>query len=200
MDEFEITGGEAGIDRRDFIRKSALVGGMVWAAPMISSIGSPAFAVTLPGNGGTNGPDPEGDISYVAFIVVNQGNGRFKFDFEDCPDFGTGAGQVNSPGQCGSTEYTGDLIDPDTGVEFTSFGAAFAAVDAGSQSGFEINTTCPPQGTEWRFEITDDNPEVAEYFFDAGVVRSGAHCCVAQISSDGKTLTAQPLTQAGGCP
>lgn len=46
MDELEITGGTSGIDRRDFIKKSAIVGGMVWAAPMVSSIGSPAFAFT----------------------------------------------------------------------------------------------------------------------------------------------------------
>ena len=68
-EDLELTGGSAGIDRRDFIRKSAIVGGMVWAAPMISSIGSPAFAITPNGEGDF---DPE-LYSYLAVLLKCNG-------------------------------------------------------------------------------------------------------------------------------
>jgi hypothetical protein len=42
--DIESTTGASVIDRRDFIRKSAIVGGMVWAAPAMSTLGSRAFA------------------------------------------------------------------------------------------------------------------------------------------------------------
>ena len=38
------SGAPTGVDRRDFIKRSAIVGGMVWAAPAISTLGSRAFA------------------------------------------------------------------------------------------------------------------------------------------------------------
>jgi len=81
-EDLELTGGASGIDRRDFIRKSAIVGGMVWAAPMVSSIGSPAFAITEPGNG-TGDPDCE-DASYVAIVVTFGGTTyRLKWEFDE---------------------------------------------------------------------------------------------------------------------
>ena len=71
-DDLEVTGGVGGMDRRDFIRKGAIVGGMagmVWAAPAISSIGSHAFAGTPIGVG----------VSNFAFIV-NNADWTFKYE------------------------------------------------------------------------------------------------------------------------
>ena len=80
-DDLEVTGGVGGMDRRDFIRKGAMVGGMagmVWAAPMISSIGRPAFAGTP--------DDPDGqEISNVAFVLGNGVTERYKFDGDTIP-------------------------------------------------------------------------------------------------------------------
>jgi hypothetical protein len=69
-DELEPTEG-SGLARRDFIKRSAIVGGMVWAAPLIQS--APAFAQT-----GT----PQGcqDISYIAFVLHNDGTTRYKYE------------------------------------------------------------------------------------------------------------------------
>ncbi len=39
-----------GMDRRDFIRSSVVAGGLVWAAPAMSSLGSHAFATGTPLN------------------------------------------------------------------------------------------------------------------------------------------------------
>ena len=72
-DDLEVAGGIGGMDRREFIRKGAIVGGMagmVWAAPAISSIGRPAFAGTPMGDG----------ISNFAFIVNNDSDARFKYE------------------------------------------------------------------------------------------------------------------------
>jgi hypothetical protein len=69
-DTVEVTGSSAGIERRDFLRRSAIVGGMVWAAPVIQSIGSPAFAFTPSGR----------EISNVSFLVLNQGSGKWKYE------------------------------------------------------------------------------------------------------------------------
>ena len=41
--------GSSGVSRRDFVKKSAILGGMVWAAPAISTVGSRAFAQQAPG-------------------------------------------------------------------------------------------------------------------------------------------------------
>ena len=87
-DDLEVTGGVGGMDRRDFIRKGAIVGGMagmVWAAPAISSLGSPAFAGT-----------PEGQaISNIAFVLGNADpEQRYKFDGESLPCTAEGANTV----------------------------------------------------------------------------------------------------------
>jgi hypothetical protein len=81
-EEIELTGGATGLDRRDFIKRSAVVGGMVWAAPVISSIGSPAFAMTP---GGT-------DISNIAFLLNNVST-NFKYDSAACANVSDGSAE-----------------------------------------------------------------------------------------------------------
>lgn len=46
--EKELAQGEGGVSRRDLLRRGAIVGGLVWAAPVIQSIRSPAFAQVSP--------------------------------------------------------------------------------------------------------------------------------------------------------
>lgn len=120
-EELELIGGSAGIDRRDFIRKTAIVGGMVWAAPIIQSIGSPAFAFSPNGEG-----NPDGSaISNVAFLLVN-GALKYKYDFDlgciqdDEEGAGGGAPCVSSaPVLLGDWNAAGDghLLDPDGGFK-----------------------------------------------------------------------------------
>jgi len=77
----ELTGDAAtGLDRRDFIRKGALVGGMVWAAPMISS--APAFAVTITPTPGTTTDPVETAWSFWAAVFTCQ-----KVDCTTCEMF-----------------------------------------------------------------------------------------------------------------
>jgi hypothetical protein len=69
-EELEVMEG-AGVDRRTFIKRSAVLGGMVWAAPAISTLGSRAFAAT-----GT--PRNCHAISYLAIVVTNGQTYQFK--------------------------------------------------------------------------------------------------------------------------
>jgi hypothetical protein len=72
-EELQVTEEASGLDRRTFVKRSAIVGGMVWAAPAITTLGSRAFAAT----GGT--PRKCVDISYLGVVVTtNVGTFRFK--------------------------------------------------------------------------------------------------------------------------
>jgi hypothetical protein len=75
-DEFEQE--ESGLGRRDFLRRSAIVGGMVWAAPVVQSIGAPAFAFTP---NGEEIPPGTCDISNVVFLLDNDAL-RYKFEVD----------------------------------------------------------------------------------------------------------------------
>jgi hypothetical protein len=68
-EELEMTEGASGVDRRNFIKRTAVVGGMVWAAPVLQSLSSPAFAMTPCGQ----------DISNLVFILQN-GTLAFKYE------------------------------------------------------------------------------------------------------------------------
>jgi hypothetical protein len=48
------TTGTSGLSRRDLIKRGAVVGGVVWAAPVVSSMASPAFASSPPPGGCTD--------------------------------------------------------------------------------------------------------------------------------------------------
>lgn len=62
-----------GMTRRTFVTRSAVVGGMVWAAPAISTLGSRAFAET----NGT--PRDCHAISYLALVIDTDDGRRFQF-------------------------------------------------------------------------------------------------------------------------
>jgi hypothetical protein len=85
--ELEASAAGADVGRRDFLRRSAIVGGMVWAAPVISSIGSPAFAFT---------PGGRSSISNISFVLKNE---SLFYKYEGaCTQVGGGLDQ--SPGGC----------------------------------------------------------------------------------------------------
>jgi hypothetical protein len=48
------TTGTSGLSRRDLIKRGAIMGGVVWAAPAVTSMASPAFASSPPPNGCTD--------------------------------------------------------------------------------------------------------------------------------------------------
>lgn len=61
-----------GIGRRDLLRRGALLGGMVWAAPVVQSISSPAFAGTDDDTGGEGDPDVERHgVSFLALVFYD---------------------------------------------------------------------------------------------------------------------------------
>jgi hypothetical protein len=75
-DDIELTGQQVGLDRREVIKRGAILGGVVWAAPVIQSIGSPAFAIT-PTPVGTPTPTPElPDISFIAAVLTCSHDGE----------------------------------------------------------------------------------------------------------------------------
>ena len=80
------TGTASGIERRDFIKKSAIVGGLVWAAPAMSALGPRAFGQE---NNGT--PRCKTAISNIAIVFTVEGvTYQAKYDLDDkCEDQGT---------------------------------------------------------------------------------------------------------------
>ena len=82
-----------GIDRRQLLKRGALVTGAAWVAPMvIDSFASPAFAANTPLLALTNGPT-SGNVTVpknrqVAFIIIGGGGGGGGF-YSYCGGSGT---------------------------------------------------------------------------------------------------------------
>jgi hypothetical protein len=126
-DELEPTEG-SGLARRDFIKRSAIVGGMVWAAPLIQS--APAFAQT-----GT----PQGcqDISYIAFVIHNDGTTKYKYE------------DLN--GSC-AIEGGGNL-DAGCAAEYPDFDADFRDTTPGTSTDGRVSVDCSNE-TVWTITPT----------------------------------------------
>jgi hypothetical protein len=92
-DELEVMEDTSGLDRRTFIKRGAIVGGMVWAAPAISSLGSRAFAA----DNGT--PRKCTEISTLAIVFTIDGvTYQAKYSLRDeCEDQGTAAPGCDDP-------------------------------------------------------------------------------------------------------
>ena len=157
-DDLEVTGGVGGMDRRDFIRKGAIVGGMagmVWAAPAISSIGRPAFAGTPIGVG----------ISNFAFLVRNETDATFKYE----------AGEEILEGEqalmpcVGSLDetYTDEWCDADEGVNqatvttqtVTIGGEAYVKYTITAATGYTLGWLIVMEGGECYFKDLQDATE-----------------------------------------
>jgi hypothetical protein len=100
-EELQVTEEASGLDRRTFVKRSAIVGGMVWAAPAITTLGSRAFAAT----GGT--PRKCVDISYLAVVVTtNAGTFRFKYEANGACEDGANAEIAHCPTPTGWADAT----------------------------------------------------------------------------------------------
>ena len=94
----------SGMNRRDFVKRTAIVGGMVWAAPAISTLGGRAFASTE----GT--PRDCVDISYLAVVITVDGTTyQFKIDSN-----GTCENAGQTP-KCESPNGWEERLSPNTG-------------------------------------------------------------------------------------
>ena len=166
-----------GMTRRQFVTRSAVVGGMVWAAPAISTLGGRAFAAE-------HTPRDCVDISYLA-VVIEVGGTTYQFKVQkdgSCEDFGQTAKCPSPAGwqtkredgnNVGGCAYLGDLFVVDqsdpccwsvtvTGsASFTLRGVAMGAGGTNSPSG---------QG------FCEDNPSITnggrKYVFCSGPTRN----------------------------
>ena len=166
----ELVGDAAtGIDRRDFIRKSALVGGMVWAAPMISS--APAFAATVTPSPGTTTDPVETKWSFWAAALACQ-----KVGCPDCTEFKLKikyqGGKFVSEGDWEDTPGEAPSCEPDgwggTGVN-------------GEDLGF----------------VVEEGGEYWDVFFPDIIPFDGASCEV--VDAKAKTGTDEGPVKPGGC-
>jgi hypothetical protein len=69
------------LSRRDLIRRGAVVGTLVWVAPVISSINQPAFAAS----GGPGAHQATGDVDYNVPSADPGLSRHVKFSFDDTP-------------------------------------------------------------------------------------------------------------------
>lgn len=108
--------GYLGISRRQLIARGAIVGGTVWAVPLIQSMSAPAFAQGVTYGGGRT------DISYVAIIY-------------DCGDGARGL-KIDSPDGCQDADATSgcNLLEGCGGVGETPgcLGDFFGSTPSGS--------------------------------------------------------------------
>jgi hypothetical protein len=161
-EEFEAIEGSTS-DRRTFIKRSAVLGGMVWAAPAISTLGSRAFAETQ----GT--PRDCHAISYLA-VVIDTSAGRYQFKWNKggpCEDTGETA-QCTPPdgwqnplttntGGCGV--FTVDdadeccwIVNIPTGITVTKIvGVAMGAGGDKTTQGYCVDATYTNGGNQYRF-------------------------------------------------
>lgn len=84
----DTTASNIGISRRSLLKRSAVVGGTVWAVPVIQSLSAPAFAQAVTYGGGRT------DLSFIA-LVYDCGAGPRGIKFEvptGCTDANTTSG------------------------------------------------------------------------------------------------------------
>jgi hypothetical protein len=140
-DELETQGSE--LARRDFLKRSAIVGGMVWAAPLIQS--APAFAAQGTPEGGQ-------DISYLAFIIHNEGTTKYKYE--------------DANGSC-NIEGGGNL-DANCAAEYPDLDAEFRATAAGTATDGRVTVDCSDNAV-WKII-----PSSSSYGVQWAIVKSGA--------------------------
>lgn len=90
------TTGTSGLSRRDLIKRGAIMGGVVWAAPAVTSMASPAFASSPPPNGCTDKYRFKIDFGSTTFSTpTNPDNGN-----QEClpDDWDSVTGVVGSDG------------------------------------------------------------------------------------------------------
>lgn len=98
-----------GLSRRDLLRKGAVTGAVVWATPLVTTIGmSPALA---------QAPSPvEQDISYIAINFMCEGDETLYYSKFDSGGWDGGVGQVES--QCPGIDTTYGVDASDDPFDF----------------------------------------------------------------------------------
>lgn len=181
MEEFEAEN-SGGLGRRDFIKKSAIVGGMVWAAPAVSSFAPRAF--------GQENESPE-----IVFDCFPENRVKFKWERGDGVDFDKGQFV-----DCGSG---GDCI-----AEFYS--TVPGCVNSPSPLGKTTVTTVPGSDKKIQAVLSDDLKSVtisvikgdgkfciiesASVKGGAEGTPSGGYCEAGVISADNKSVTVSAPT------
>lgn len=164
---------QEGVSRRDVMKRGALVGGaMVWATPIVQTMGSPAFA-----SEGT----PEGALSFVAIAYDFDGKTyRFKFnDIPDsCPDHVTDL-------QCG---------DEDPNVDCGSFAVPCDSVTLRSSTTDGLSNPPPNVTSCSSCEVTIEMPSGSSNI--ESVIKCGQDCFKEQ---HGSTLTLTFNCPDDGC-
>ncbi|HET9441892.1 MAG TPA: hypothetical protein VFO65_01145 [Acidimicrobiales bacterium] len=112
----ELDTNQSGMSRRTLIKRSAIAGGLVWAAPVVTSM-SPAFGQTTAGT-----PDTQ-DISFVAALITC-GTTVYRVKWNTNPD-----GTLQSP-ECGTSFAVDGCADQLPGGNTESCGSFVATFDA----------------------------------------------------------------------
>ena len=110
-DDIEFTGDQAGIDRREIIKRGAILGGVVWAAPVIQSIGIPAFAATPTP---VTTPPEDQDMSFIR-AVVTCNDTTYRVNYEDDGGWEDDPGPPFDHPQCSPGGWTTDGIVAENG-------------------------------------------------------------------------------------
>jgi hypothetical protein len=112
--------GALGMSRRDLIRRGAVVGTLVWAVPVISSVNQKAFAESAPGSHTASGDIhytvPTADPTLVRHVNFSFDDNNSGFlDYDDTNgvsyhvDFSSTLIQVNTGYACGVISGSGGL-------------------------------------------------------------------------------------------
>ena len=121
---------EGGLSRRDMLRRSALVGGtVVWMAPAVQTLASPAFAA--------GSPVQENPCEYIAFV---------KFDLPGVTAGGFSGSEGNATcalAQCASSNVT---VTPTSATTADLFSGA---TKIGSVTASSITETCVTIDFNW---------------------------------------------------
>jgi hypothetical protein len=100
---------EGGLDRRQMLKRTALVGGtLVWATPVVQSIGGTAFASTVGSPGGGGGQQA---LSEVTFAIRCGTEGSYTYAWGKYLQGGTGATAECST-DLNIPESNGGNVDP----------------------------------------------------------------------------------------
>lgn len=124
--------GQSRIDRRDLIKRGAVIGGLVWTAPVLQSLSSPAFAQATPlcqsgcfavkVNRATDCPGATGDCEDLA--PLPGGGQRFCTDCNNAPF-------NQSPGGCPCVHGSTTFEDCECGPNEEGAGSATVVLPAG---------------------------------------------------------------------
>lgn len=172
-----------GVTRRELIKRGAIVGGtVVWVAPVIQSLSSPAYAA-----GSTTATLQGQDISFVALLLDNAGS---KYRVKFGAPFPTTVGFA--PGECGRTFAVGpcteQLLRNNAGVATTCAPGVTATFSAATGQLAVALGTCRLLDFVVKCGVPSDPDDQGCEDPGEGIQPSAA------INQSGGTVTFQPCT------